>query len=63
MAEAAPPPIFWAFDQTALHGIAVDVAQFLDSFIVGPDVEVVVTRLPERAAFGRAGGAGVRCSA
>ena len=51
MAEAAPRPILGALDQGSFHGIAVDVAQLLDSLVVGPHVEIVVAGLPERAAF------------
>jgi hypothetical protein len=40
-----------------MHRVAVDVAQFLYSLRLTPDIEIVVTRLPERqrvAGFGSA---------
>jgi hypothetical protein len=51
MIEAAPQPILGTFDQPAMNRVAVDVAEFLDSLRLTPDVEIIVTRLPERYAF------------
>jgi hypothetical protein len=34
-----------------MYRVAVDVAQFLDSLCFAPDVEIVITRLPEGHAF------------
>ena len=48
--ETAPLPIIGRCDEAALHGIAVDVAQFIDTFAFGVDIEIVITRLPERFA-------------
>jgi hypothetical protein len=52
VAEAAPRPILRVLDQTSFHGIAVDVAQFFYSLLLAPHVEIVVSGLPERTAFG-----------
>jgi hypothetical protein len=52
--EAAPQPILGTLDQTTTDGIAVHVAQFLNSLVLAPDVEVVVAGQPEGAAFRRA---------
>jgi hypothetical protein len=41
-AEAAPAPKFRRLHQAALHRIAVHVAQFLNAFAFGPDVEILV---------------------
>ena len=46
-AEAAPAPKFRRLHQTALHRIAVHVAQFLNAFAFGPDVEIVKSLLPD----------------
>src|SRR5437870_1397219 len=47
MTEAAPAPLRGFFDQTALHWIAVHVAQLLGEFLRRPYVEVIETGLPE----------------
>jgi hypothetical protein len=41
-AEAAPAPQFRRLHQTALHRIALPVAQFLNAFAFCPDVEILV---------------------
>jgi hypothetical protein len=46
-AEAAPAPQFRRRHQTALHRIAVHVAQFLNAFAFRPDVEIVKSLLPD----------------
>src|SRR5258708_1607830 len=46
-AEAAPAPKFRRLHQTALHRIAVHVAQFLHAFAFCPDVEIVKSLLPD----------------
>jgi hypothetical protein len=46
-AKAAPAPQFRRHHQTALHRIAVHVAQFLNALAFGPDVEVVESLLPD----------------
>ena len=46
---AAPGPVFGFLDEAALHGIAVDVFEFLYSLRCAEDIEIVVTRLPEMA--------------
>ena len=46
-AEAAPAPEFRGGHQAALHRIAMQVAQFLDTFVFGPHVEIVETFLPD----------------
>jgi hypothetical protein len=45
--EAAPFPIFWTRDESALDRISVNVAQFLNVLLSGPQVEVVIARLPK----------------
>jgi hypothetical protein len=42
-----PWPVFGFLYEAASDGVAVHVRQFFDSLIVGEDVEVVVTSLPE----------------
>ena len=61
MAVAAPWPVFGTFDEVTFDGIAVDVLEFLDVFLVGEDVEVVVAGLPELfvVAFEELGGFGL----
>ncbi len=39
--------MFRTIDEAARDGIAVDIAQFLDSLLVGEDVEIVIAHLPE----------------
>jgi hypothetical protein len=34
-------------DQSPCDGIAVDVSQFLDSFVLGAQVEIIETPLPD----------------
>src|SRR6185437_4006169 len=46
-AVTAPPPLFRRADQSALHRIVVHVAELLDSFLAGPDVEIIKACLPE----------------
>jgi hypothetical protein len=46
----APAPLFCQPDQSALHGIAMHVAQFLHALLCGRDVEVVEACLPKSAA-------------
>jgi len=43
-AETAPSPLLRLFHQPALHGIAVHVAQSLDSLAFAPHIEVVETK-------------------
>lgn len=47
MPEAAPWPVFGFLNEAALDWIAMNVAEFLDEFGMGQDVEVVVAALPE----------------
>jgi len=47
MLETTPCPVFGAFDESALDWVAVDIAEFFHAFRLAPDVEVVVTLLPE----------------
>lgn len=51
VAEAGPDVVFGFLDETAGHGVAMDVAELLDEFSVGEDVEVVVAGLPELEAW------------
>src|SRR5258706_310864 len=46
-AEAAPAPKFRRRHQTALHRVAVHVAQFLDALALCPNIEVVESLLPD----------------
>jgi hypothetical protein len=46
-AEAAPFPFLRRIDQPARDRIAMNVSQLLDSLLLGPDVEVVKSRLPK----------------
>src|SRR5438132_4137846 len=48
MTEAAPLPVLRTFDESALHGISMDVAKLLHELLLAPDIEVVVAGLPER---------------
>jgi hypothetical protein len=48
--EAAPLPFSWFFDQSAFHGIAMDVAQPLNEARMATYVVVVIALLPERGA-------------
>lgn len=50
--EAGPWPVLRFVYQAALDGIAVHVTQLLGGLLSAPDVEVVVTRLPEAPSFG-----------
>jgi hypothetical protein len=52
MAIAAPWPVFLVFNEAAVDGIAMNVAELLDELGLGEDVEVVITGLPELRAFG-----------
>ena len=45
--EARPLPLLRLLDQPALHRVAVHIAKFLDPLLFAPDVEIVVTALPE----------------
>ena len=47
MRKAAPLPILRALNQFALHRIAMDVTQFLDSFRLAPNRKIVIANLPE----------------
>jgi hypothetical protein len=47
--EARPRPVVWLCHQSAGHGIEVHVLELLNEFALGVDVEIVVTRLPERS--------------
>jgi hypothetical protein len=47
-AEAAPLPLARLEHQSALHWVAVDVAQLFDAFAFAPYVEIVETLLPDR---------------
>jgi hypothetical protein len=49
--EAAPRPLLRTRHQSSPHRIAMDVAQLVDSLGFAPNIEVVVSRLPERSAL------------
>ena len=50
MIEAAPRPVFGLFDEVAIYRVAVHVFELLYELVVGEDVEVVVSGLPELVA-------------
>jgi hypothetical protein len=52
--KAAPQPLFGCGDQSAGHGVSVDIPQLLDPFLFGPNIKIVKPRLPEviRATIG-----------
>lgn len=54
-AEAAPGPVFGAFDKACFDWIAVHVAEFFDSLGFRVDVEVIVARLPDELVGSGAG--------
>jgi hypothetical protein len=47
VAERAPGIVFGFVHQAACDWVAVDVAELLDEFVVGEDVEIVIAGLPE----------------
>ncbi len=47
---AAPAPVFRPGNQSADYRIAVNVAQLFNVFTFAPDVEILISRLPERMA-------------
>jgi hypothetical protein len=47
VAEARPGPLFWLGNQSAHDGIAVHVAEFLDTRFFIVNIEVGVAGLPE----------------
>lgn len=59
LAKAAPRPLLRGFDQTALHRVAMHVAQFLNALALGVDVEIVIAALPERFAVAQMTGDGL----
>ena len=58
-AIAAPLPLLWFEQQSAIQRIAMHVAQLLDSLALAPQVEIVEAGLPDvwllRAKLGSAG--------
>jgi hypothetical protein len=48
MTETAPIPVLRLSYQPALHRIAMQIPQLLYKFPLAPDIEIVVTLLPER---------------
>ena len=52
--KTAPRPILRTLRQTALYRITVHVTQLLDPLGLAPDIEVVISRLPQQTALGRA---------
>ena len=49
--KATPGPVFGSFGQAASDGIAMDVAELFDEFLLGEDIEVVVAALPKLRPF------------
>ena len=47
MEKAAPAPVFGLFGQSTSDGIAMDVTELFDEFLLSEDIEVVITALPE----------------
>jgi hypothetical protein len=54
VAIAAPEPLLRFEDQSALHRVAVHVAQILHALPLGPNVEIVEAFLPDVSVFERA---------
>ena len=48
-AETAPSPLLRFGNQSAIHGVSVNVAQLLDALMLCPHVEIIETRLPDMA--------------
>jgi hypothetical protein len=61
MVEAAPQPILGPLDDPAMHRVAVYAAEYLGSLRFAPDVEIVVTRLPEAMSHTPRPGWGTLC--
>ena len=49
--KAAPCPLLWFCDQSALHWVAVHVAQLFDALLLVPYVEAVEAALPNVVVF------------
>src|SRR5260370_22243444 len=49
VAEAGPGPLLRLFHEAPHHWIAVHVTQLLHTFPFRPHIEIVISRLPERA--------------
>src|ERR1039457_5191452 len=49
--KAAPCPLLRTRHKSPPHRIAMNVSQLLDALSLGPDVEVIVSGLPERTAL------------
>jgi len=47
VAIAAPRPLLWFESKAALDGIGMHVAEFLESFLLREDNEIVKARLPD----------------
>jgi hypothetical protein len=45
--KAGPRPIFRFRDQPPRHWVAMHIPQLLNALLLGPDVEIIVPRLPE----------------
>jgi hypothetical protein len=50
-AIAAPLPLLWFEQQSALHRIAMRIAQLLDPLAFGPQIEIVEAALPGMGLF------------
>jgi hypothetical protein len=47
MTVAAPRPVFEPFNQAATNRVAMEIFQLFDSLLRAPNVEVIITGLPE----------------
>ena len=48
---AAPLPVLRSLAQSLLHRIAVNISQLLHKLVIVPDIEIVITLLPEVFCF------------
>ena len=51
MEKTAPAPIFGFFGQAPSDGIAMNVAELFDEFLLSENIEVVIAALPELLSF------------
>jgi len=49
--KAAPAPVFGLFGQATSDGIAMDVTELFDEFVMSEDIEIVIAALPELGSF------------
>jgi hypothetical protein len=59
--EAGPSPFLGPLNKPASYWVPVEVPEFLDSLVLGVDVEIVISRQPERALLGLFGDGCFQC--